>query len=371
MSRPRFGSIYQRTKKLPDGTVRILPKWWIKYHKNGQVFRESSGSEKHADAERLLKRRLGEIVTGKFAGLGPERITVSQLLADLLVDYELHERHSLPMTEKRVSKNLSPAFGCIRAADLSSKHINAYILKRKDEGAAAATINRELELLLRSFRLALSSDPPLVTRVPKIEMLPEDNIRTGTLDHGGYLRCRDTFPPHYRLLLVVGYHTGAREGELLSARWTGVTDGQIRLEAPTTKTKKARALPVYGEMKHWLEMARQECDLKYPDCPWVFQVNGARMTFNWRTWNNLCRLAGVPGLLFHDLRRTALTNMIAAGISEKEAMEVSGHQTRKTFERYHIVSDRNLRRVAARMEEYLLDTLSGTPAPPEKAKLLN
>jgi integrase len=177
-----------------------------------------------------------------------------------------------------------------------------------------------------------------------------------------------------RLLLVVGYHTGAREGELLSAQWTGVTDDQIRLEASTTKTKKARVLPVYGEMRHWLDMARAERDMHYPRCPWIFQVDGERMIFNWRTWRNLCLLAGVPGLLFHDLRRTALTNLIAAGISEKEAMEVSGHQTRKTFERYPIISDRNLRRVAARMEEYFLGTLGtplGTPAPLEKAKLLN
>src|SRR5450755_1718940 len=87
-------------------------------------------------------------------------------------------------------------------------------------------------------------------------------------------------------------------------------------------------------------------------------------------------LAGVPELLFHDLRRTALTNMIGAGISEKVAMEITGHRTRKTFERYHIVSDRDIREVAVKMANFLpesptagtlLGTLTGAPAP----KLLN
>jgi hypothetical protein len=52
--------------------------------------------------------------------------------------------------------------------------------------------------------------------------------------------------------------------------------------------------------------------------------------------------------------------MVRAGIPEKEAMAVSGHRTRKTFERYHIVSDRSVREVAAKMETFLAGTLSGT-----------
>jgi integrase len=65
-------------------------------------------------------------------------------------------------------------------------------------------------------------------------------------------------------------------------------------------------------------------------------------------------------LLFHDLRRTALTNMIRAGIPEKVAMEITGHRTRKTFERYHIVSNRDIREVATKMEGYLGNQISTT-----------
>ena len=59
--------------------------------------------------------------------------------------------------------------------------------------------------------------------------------------------------------------------------------------------------------------------------------------------------------------------MVRAGIPEKEAMAVSGHRTWSTFERYHIVSDRDIREVGSRMEQYL----SGTIGPTDDRKFLN
>ena len=108
--------------------------------------------------------------------------------------------------------------------------------------------------------------------------------------------------------------------------------------------------------------------------PWVFpNLRGAREPSPGRrrvpvlgerrgdfrkAWATACRKAAVPGMLRHDMRRSAVRNMVNAGVPERVAMTVTGHKTRSVFDRYHIVSPGDLQDVARR----LTGTISGTMA---------
>jgi len=193
----------------------------------------------------------------------------------------------------------------------------------------------------------------LVLRVPHFEMLPVDNVREGTIDHEQYRAIRDVLPLYARIALVIAYHTGARKGEIRSIRKERVDlkAGRINLPGRTTKNGRPRYLPIYGDMAAELDMWLTHITGK--TCPFLIQHHNQPVFDFEKAWATACEAAGVPGTLFHDLRRTAVTNMIEAGLSEKEAMEISGHKTRAVFDRYHIVSERRMKQNAETLEAHL------------------
>jgi integrase len=187
------------------------------------------------------------------------------------------------------------------------------------------------------------------------------------LAHDKYLKLRGGFPEPYKTLFVCGYHLGTRSGELRKIQWPRVDFDrkEIVIQRYTTKNKNPRVLPIYGDMMEFLKMAKETRDLQYPNCPWVFQRKGRKMHFDNDLWNKRVEKLGSPGLLFHDLRRTAATNLIEAGFSEKEAMEITGHKTDHMFRRYHIIRRHRIQTIGQRMEEYFqnLEKPSETPVP--------
>jgi len=340
------GSLFRRNRS---------PFWQISYWNGWRQVRESCGSADGEQALQTLQQRLTEIAQRKGEGAGPERIKINALLTLLIEDYRRQDKADLYQAQLRIEKHLRPAFGDITASKLTTKHIHEYIEKRKRE-AANATINRELAILRRAYNLGTLEEPPLVYRVPRIPKLREDNVREGFLEPEQYRTILDGLHDPVKPILVLGYHLGMRTGELLALKrdWVDLAEGLIYVNGRVTKNRKAKTAPIYGEMAGWLELLLARCKVHSPNGKHLFVWEDGRPIRDFRgAWEKACKSAGLPELLFHDLRRTAVRNMIRAGVPEKVAMEVSGHKTASMLWRYNIVDARDIKEAGRRTERYL------------------
>lgn len=324
------GSIYQR------GRI-----WWISYMVRGEQVNESSKSQDRDDAKKLLRKRLGEIEGGR--AVSTTSITVPQLLSRLEEHYIEKERRSIADLKGKIAA-LQTRFKGVRASEFGTSDINRLKSSMKRDKATNATINRYLAALRRAFKLAERNDPPLVGRVPHFEMLPEDNARQGFINHEQYRRILEWLPDHLKGMLIFGYHYGVRKTaiKLLERSQVDWPARLIRAKTPKGGKPQGEALPIYGDVAAWLDMQMSTWG-ETPKCRWIVHHDGHQIGDFRKAWATACKAAAVPGLLFHDLKRSAVRNMEQAGVPRSVAMKITGHKTESIYKRYAIVSESDVK----------------------------
>jgi integrase len=354
--------------------------WWVKYRRAGKTYYESSDSKRKTDAIDLLRRREGAIAAGVPVTPKAHRLTFTEAATDAINDYTTNGKRSLVVVRRRIEKHLTPYFGGAKMANITTADVRAYVAHRQTEGVVSAKgkrkgerlrdvsnaeINRELATLKRMFVLATQAGTLL--HRPHIPMLRESAPRAGFFESdqlAAVLRhLPDDLQPVIRFAAITGWRIAS---EVLPLEWRQVdfAAGEIRLDAGTTKNGDGRVFPFApGDPLHTVLIAQHAAHEALAKaghlCPHVFYRLVAKgrggpkepkaITTFTGSWRSACRAAGCPGRVPHDLRRTAVRNLVRSGVSENTAMRLTGHKTRSVFDRYDIVSGDDLRQAARRL----------------------
>jgi integrase len=350
-----MGMIYRPKYKRPDGARAESKIWWLKFYRNGKPIRESTDTTDHAAARRMLKAKEGDVAKGVPLTPHTGRVRYGELRDDVVTDYDVNGKRSIEDVKRRF-KHLDEHFEGRRASLVTTADVRKYVQKRQEASASNAQINRELSALKRAF--SLGSQAGKVMFKPHIPMLREDNVRTGFFDVEKFKAVRALLSPALQPVVTFAFLTGWRvPSEILTLRWRQVDfeGGTVRLDAGTTKNGDGRVFPMTAELRELLEAQRAHREAVQRErgeiIPHVFHRSGKQIKGFRRTWKSACDAAGCPGMILHDFRRTAVRNLVRAGIPERVAMTMTGHKTRSVFERYNIVSEGDLAAAAERLDQ--------------------
>jgi integrase len=341
---------------------RESPHYHIRYTDpaTGQQRREATKCEDEESAKENLYRRLEAIRRGESTGPDVDKTRVADLLSMILTDYSVNNRRSIRRL-RFLLPHLESYFGKdTRASRVDEARIGQYVAHRQSEGAANGTVNRELTALKRAFHLA--ADSRRVVRVPKVAMLKEAAPRSGFVERAQHDAIVAALPAHLRPVLQAAFVTGWRiASEILTRQWRHVDlkAGWLRLEPGESKSGKGRMFPLVPELRAVLEVQRERTDAVERASgrivPWVFHRNGVPIRESGafrRTWQQACKAAGVPRLIPHDYRRSAVRSLERASVPRSSAMAMVGHETESIYKRYAIVDEAMLNEGAAKLAAY-------------------
>jgi integrase len=357
------------------------------YYLRGKEYRESTGTADPQAAMKYLRRRLKEVGAdqiGKAVFVGPqqERIKVDKLLDALEADYKLRGKES-PQFRAHL-KHIRAYFGNWKAIEVTPEAVDRYIVKCQEHGSAPATINRRTQLLAQAFKLAVERRH--LSTAPQIRHLSEKgNARQGFFSDAEFHALVQHLPEYLRDFVLFGYSTGWRTGEVASLRWSDVEGDVIRLRPENSKNGDGRAVTLGGDLAELIERRKEQRTVKTEGgvslAAYVFHNEGAQVGDYRKAWATACIAAGLGqfvcrrcnqtisgrrckecrvdakyiGRIPHDFRRTAVRNMVRAGVPERVAMTISGHKTRSIFDRYNIVNEADLREAMHKTQSYLKD----------------
>lgn len=321
-----------------------------------------------AQAQKLAKKYRAEVVMGGDpAAAKAERkaIPTYATLADDHLTFAKTYQKRPGNTESMLRVHIKPRWGSKRLDEIKTPDVARWLAELRDGGLAPSTVEKIRITFNRSFELAIKWQTPGVKHNP-VRGIPRPKFNNArdrylTSDQAGALlkACAASINPQLRNIVGLLLLTGARKNELLQAKWEHVNFDRKVWFIPDSKTGKARHVPLSQPA---LDIINQLP--RFEKCAWLLPNPKTKKPYTdiKHPWETARKAAGLEDLHIHDLRHSAASFMINAGIDLFAVGRILGHADHQSTMRYsHLANDTLMQAVEAGAAKMNVNW-AGTPA---------
>lgn len=301
-----------------------------------------------------MQSKFEEAIRQARRGIASSEQTLSEYTISWIEEKQLAIKRATNHSWKGYMRTyvLDDPLGALRLQDITENDVRDWIMRMINKGLAASTIHLIHSILSLSFKLAvrrkmIGANPCEDVTLPRIE---EKEMQFLDPKQARHLLSwlKQKAHPH-EALIVLAMTTGMRRGELQALRREDIDfdRGVVHVRRsvvhipgegyhenePKTKGSK-RAIPLTPETT---KVLLSHCEREGIQSGLVFRGRfGSYFSPRGITdaWERILIKAGLPRIRFHDLRHTAATLMLRAGVSLKSLQRILGHSDIQTTMRY-------------------------------------
>ena len=313
-------------------------KYWISYRlPNGKQRREPVGNSIEEARDAHGKRR-GQKRENRIFDILPDSDKIFSELTEWYLDLDKVKALAYYKILRSDLSRFNEVFGDMVANELRAADLESYQVRRQKEKYAKKSIDDHIGAARNMVTKSLDNDfiggADLLKAFRKTKNLLRkgDNRRKRYLEYQEYQKIYDGLPKHSKPIFAMGFWTGMRAGEILKLRWDKVDlkNRMIYLSAEDTKERRAKKIPISKTLRTVLMQIpdRQNNDL-------VFTYAGKPIKDIRDGLKRVCEKTDIAygrfeenGFIFHDLRRTFITNARKAKVARNVTMKITGHSDR-------------------------------------------
>ncbi len=301
--------------------------WWINTTHNGQRYLQSTGTQNRRKAE-SIERQFREELNDMRHRLPQQNLELTLgELSTKFIAAGMARPHSLDRLN-----HLLPFFADLPVREIRTATIRQYRQERHAQKTLkVSTVNRDLSVLRRVLNWGVEEGLIAANPLGKLRLERERRTKRAVLSLREERLLLAAAPLHLRRFILCALHTGMRRGEILAERWEDIDLDNRILYVTHSKTPEgeAREIPLTDALYQMLHAIRR-------DHGPVFTFEGDPLKNIKTSWAASVQRAGIRHFRFHDLRHTANTRMMLAGVLQEIRREIIGH----TSQRSRDVNDR-------------------------------